>query len=253
MLFQYLLKRTKVFRGLYRTYLARQIAPYEPSTWWDDRFYVSGVSDRQTISAGKNPLSAAYHYASVELIVCRHLRNSDWDIRDRIVCDLGSGAGHWLEFYLSLGVRHCTGIDVSSNAVDFLRNQFKNHRGVSIKHGRLRDVLSELEATFDLINAIGVMFHLVDDEEWEETIHHVGKSLLPGGLFVAGGHFGLFDRVNVQFDQDGAVNKRLRSRRRWKRALAAEGFGRVKVYGNRAYLWINDSLPENNVLVARKT
>jgi hypothetical protein len=109
-----------------------------------------------------------------------------------------------------------------------------------------------LNDEYDIANAVGVMFHIVDDSEWQNTISAIANVLKKGGLLVAGGHFGLLDGLNVQIDKDGGINKRLRSKRRWVRALKEAGFRSIKVYRNNVYLWINDSLPENNILVATK-
>lgn len=249
---QFLRKRAKIWRGIKRTFFHRDGRPYEARTWWDDEFFTKGLSDRQTLSADKSAVSAAYHYASVELLILRHLRNHRIDLGGFHCCDLGSGSGHWIQFYLSLGVARCHGIDISEKSVAFLREQYAAEERVRIHHGRLLDALPAAGGPFDLINAIGVMFHLVDDAEWEQTVLEMGRHTRPGGLLVAGGHFGWLDGVNVQFDEQQRVNKRLRSARRWRRALQDAGFADVTIHRNRSYLFIRDSLPENNVLVARK-
>ena len=118
--------------------------------------------------------------------------------------------------------------------------------------GKASEILDKLDKHYDLVNAIGVMFHIVEDVEWVNTIKVIGKSLRKGGLFVVGGHFGILDNVNVQIDHNSQINKRLRSRRHWRDTLKKAGFSRVDVYTNNAYLWIDDILPENNVLIATK-
>ena len=249
---QFLRKRAKIWRGIRRTFLQRTDRPYQADSWWDAEFFTRGLSDRQTIAPDKNPLSAAYHYASVELLILRHLRNGRADLAGARCCDLGSGSGHWIDFYLGLGAAQCAGIDISEKAAAFLRQKYAGDNRVTIHHGRLLDRLPQAGGPFDLVNAIGVMFHLVDDTEWERTLHEVGRSVRPGGWFVAGGQFGWLDGVNVQFDDQHRVNKRLHSARRWRRVLRAAGFDPVTVHRNRAYLFIRDSLPENHVLMARK-
>jgi hypothetical protein len=226
---------------------------YEPGTWWDNKFFTKGLSDRQTIAADKNLLTAKYHYASVELLILRYLQNKGRDLTLSTICDLGSGSGHWIDFYLSLGASHCLGIDVSRKSVDFLRAKYRECQEVTIEHGRIHEVLASTDLKFDLVHAVGLMFHLVDDEEWEETVRQVGRVLLAGGLFVVGGHFGLLDGLNVQFDSENTVNKRLRSASHWKRSLQQAGFVRTRIYRNSAYLYIRDSLPENNVLITEKS
>src|SRR5688500_17954394 len=98
MLKQYLTKCTKILRGVYRTHLRGDQRGYAATTWWDDRFFTKGVSDRQTIAADKSVVTAAYHYASVELLILRHLCQADFSVQGKTVCDLGSGSGHWIDF-----------------------------------------------------------------------------------------------------------------------------------------------------------
>jgi SAM-dependent methyltransferase len=249
----FLRKRMKILLGAYSTYIRGNRRPYEPDTWWDNKFFTQGLSDRQTIGPDKNLLSAKYHYDSVELLILRYLRNNGRNLTSSTICDLGSGSGHWIDFYLSLGASHCLGIDVSKNSVDFLRSKYREGQGVTIEHGRIHEVLARTELKCDLVNAVGVMFHLVDDEEWEETVRQVGRVLRAGGIFVVGGHFGLLDGLNVELDSEGAVIKRLRSASHWKRSLKQAGFARARIYRNSAYRYIRDSLPENNVLIAEKS
>ena len=249
---QFLRKRARILRGIYRTYMRGDCKSYEPGTWWDNTFFTKGLSDRHTMGPDTNPLAAAYHYASVELLIARDLRNTGRDLTSCTICDLGSGSGHWIDFYLSLGASHCLGIDVSRKSVDFLRAKYKEREEVTIEHGRIHEVLALADSQYDLVNAIGIMFHVVDDEEWEETIRQVGRVLRAGGLFVVGGHFGLLDGVNVELSES-AVFKRLRSASHWKRSLKQAGFGRTRIYRNAAYRYIRAWMPENNVLITEKS
>lgn len=252
MLRQFLRKRARILRAVARKYLRAHIKPYEARTWWDTEFFTKGVSDPQTISPQKNVLVARYHYASIELLILRHLRNTGYSLRSATVCDLGSGAGHWIDFYRSIGAARCVGIDISRKCVELLNRRYAGNNDVTIYHGRMSEVLPTLSGEFALVNAIGVMFHLVDDDEWEQTIRQVANILRPGGLFVVSGHFGWFDNLNVQIEAEGIVVKRLRSKFHWSRALVDAGFGGITIYRNYAYLFINGPLPENNILIARK-
>lgn len=236
MLKQYMRKRRKILHGWRRG----DGVPYDAG-WWDREFY-QGVSDRQTISNAMPERWAAYHYASIELLLLRHLRLPVGD-----VCDLGSGAGHWLHFYRMLGAESLVGIDLSDKAVAHLR---ETCRDATILHGGIADHLAG--RSFDTINAIGVMFHLVDDDQWGQAVAAIGAALKPGGQAFIGGHFGWLDGVNVQFNADGSVNKRLRSLRHWRRALRDAGIRDVRLVRNHAYLRAGISLPESNLLVARK-
>ncbi len=235
------------------TYVRRRSAKkYNDREWWDKNYYIGEISDSHTISPGKSDLSTRHHYSSVELMILRHLYNSGTDLSGSRVLDIGSGAGHWIEFYKSLGAKTITGLDVSRSCVNFLESRFKADENITIHHGKASEILEKLSGEFDLINAIGVMFHIVDDSDWARTVKLIGQSLRQNGLFVASGHFGLLDGLNAQIDEHGKFNKRLRSYRNWKRCLEKSEFSRVYFYKNSANAKIDDYQPENNVLIASK-
>lgn len=252
MIKQILWKRLKILRGLLKTYLGHDVAPYDPNAWWDKSFYTKGISDRQTISVNRNIISAKYHYASVELIILRHFFNKNINVQGCSVFDIGSGAGHWIDFYKSIGVKRCVGIDISARSVEFLRKKYAKDNEVEIYHGLFWDFFEGNNETYNIINAIGVMFHVVDDAEWSKGLEAIANSLREGGHLVVGGHFGLINNVNVQFDANNLANKRLHSRMHWKKTLKSLGFQGIDIYYNRAYLYIKDTLPENNILIASK-
>lgn len=43
---------------------------------------------------------------------------------------------------------------------------------------------------FDVVNAIGVIFHIVDDAKWENAIKNLFSLLKPEGILIVGGDFG---------------------------------------------------------------
>ena len=252
MIKQFIRKRGKIAFGLLNTHIRRIGSDYDPGVWWDAAFYTAGVSDQGTIAPQKDLYATKYHYASVEMMILRHLRSSQFLVDQSRILDIGSGSGHWIDFYSSLGAREVVGMDVSTTSCAHLKDKYSTHATVAIRHGKAADVIPGIDGEFDVVNAIGVMFHVVDNREWEQTIHAASAALRKGGIFIIGGHFGYLDGLNVQIDRDGAINKRLRSRWHWKRCLRKAGFREFRLYTNQAYLWIQDSLPENNILIATK-
>ena len=160
MIKQYFIKQKKIAKGFFFTYLKTKGQNYNDREWWDKFFYTRGISDRQTLSPTKNSISAKYHYCSVELLILKHFCNQGIVPKGSSVLDIGSGAGHWIDFYKSLGVVRTIGIDVSESSINHLKTKYSTD--------------------------------------------------------------------------------------------ANAGFSDVKFYKNNAYLWINDILPENNILVATK-
>ncbi len=252
MIKQFLIKQKKIAKGLYFTYLAHRGQNYDEEIFWDTSFYTSGISDRQTISPQKSPISTKYHYASVELLILRTLYNRGIDLNNSVVLDIGSGSGHWIDFYKSLGVKQIIGMDVSKSSIEYLKEKYKNRTDIYFYHGKAVECIDKIDTKVNIVNAIGVMFHIVDDAEWQETIKKISNQLSPNGLLIVGGHFGFINGINVQFDDKNNINKRLRSRAAWKRTLKNAGFSKVEFIKNQAYLHIDDSLPENNILIATK-
>ena len=244
MIKQYLIRKNKILLGIKNTYLNPKGNIYQPEMFWDN-FFKNGINDSKTISPIKGMFLSMYHYTSIEQIILRYLHNNS--IITSSVLDIGSGAGHWIKFYQSLGVT-TTGIDVSNIAIKYLNDTFEG----KFIQGQVPQVFSSCEEAFDIINAIGVMFHIIDDNDWKNTIVEISKRLLPNGIFITSGQFGCINGVNVQIDKNGNINKRLRSKNKWRKTLKEAGFSKVKFYKNKAYLNINDTMPENNILIATK-
>jgi SAM-dependent methyltransferase len=236
---------------------------YEPSDFFD-QFHGLGEDgvDGDTISPGYPTVDATYHYNAVENGIIAHFKRHG--IEPATVLDIGSGSGHWVQFYSSVyapGAIH--GADISAESVRKLQKRFE---GMDTIHAHHTDLLASSQwddGTFNVINAIGVMFHIVDDQKWERTVRWCADKLKPGGVFVVGGLFGPFT-ANVQFNPvrfnsaaemergttDLACNKRVRSRWKWKRTLKSCGFRQVAFRRTPIPRWIKT--PENNLLFAVK-
>jgi hypothetical protein len=140
---------------------------------------------------------------------------------------------------------------------------------VSIIRGDIADKNLRLGLKFDVINAIGVIFHIVDDVLWHQALENMRQLLSDSGVIVIGGYFGfitadtqfhLTDDFNdfktgmnpreVQKAREIYVNKRVRSLRFWRRAAASAGL-EVRCVIRTA--WCPEiATPENNILLLTK-
>ena len=85
----------------------------------------------------------------------------------------------------------------------------------------------ELGDRFDIVNAVDVLFHVVDDKRWRRAVENLGHHLAPGGLLMiveyvapisydAGLRPPDAERGEPVADEVVMVTKRPRSLRQWK-------------------------------------
>ena len=220
------------------------------------------LSDSGTISAAAGILDTRYHYNAVENLIMAHFARTG---RRTIasVLDIGSGAGHWIDFFLTVfAAPRVVGAELSAVAAGQLAERYSGDGRVEIVEADVSAAQVGIEGQFEVINAIGVMFHIVDDDLWARAVRNLAGLLAPGGVIVVSGQFG-FTTQNVQFhntDRFGSweelrgtrsevalVNKRIRSLRRWKACASEAGLRVDAVERNRTPEGV--STPENNVLV----
>jgi SAM-dependent methyltransferase len=181
------------------------------------------------------------------------------------VLDIGSGTGHWVDFYLDVYLaRAVTAVEFVPQMAEFLRAKYAGRGEVTVLAA---DIVDEPlpEGAFDIVNAIGVMFHIVDDERWRCAVARLLAALKPGGLMLVGGDFGAETR-DVQFhridrfeswrEHDASdasaelVNKRVRSLADWSELVVSLGAAIVDVARSESSPLVRT--PENDLLVLKR-
>ena len=251
-----------------------------------ESFYAATVrgepTDRMTIGSISEPESR-FHYNAVENAIIRAISHHEplpqgvlveaWRFmqqrRELRVLDIGSGTGHWIDFFRNVYcVKQAVGIEFSASMVGHLRDKYRHVPEVEIQEtdiARSGLTADDLGGTFDFISAIGVMFHIVDDERWSAALRNLARVLKPSGLLLVGGEFGTATR-NVQFHKTDVfrtwkehaateataqvrVHKRVRSLAHWQAAAASSGLEMFNLIRSDADPRI--MTPENDVLVLR--
>lgn len=253
--------------------------PYRADIFFDAAYRHSRaevLTDRDTIGPFASLLDARFHFNAVGNSIIRALTRQEplpqrgaliraWEHsrRGRKVLDIGSGSGHWIDFFLSNGIAsEATGCEIAPRSIDHLRSRFADNQSVSILDHDIVQGPPE-SAAFDYVCAIGVMFHIVEDDRWQAALENLAAAAKPGAILFIGGEFGATTR-NAQFHADDhrptrdaapddgvyRVSKRLRSMSHWQKAASLAGLevvDLVRTDSDPALI-----CPENDLLVLRR-
>lgn len=204
--------------------------PYDAQVAWNARYREAvaegGIDDMTTITRRADPRKARYHYNAVENAIL------EWALRTPLpdrpaILDVGSGAGHWVDFYRSVfDARRVVALEFAAPAAAVLRSKYARESDVSVAE---IDVSGDLELgeRFEIVNAVDVLFHVVDDGRWRRAVENLAQHLAPGGHLVIVGNV---SRVHYDtgFRAPDAergepvspdvvmVTKRIRSLHQWK-------------------------------------
>jgi SAM-dependent methyltransferase len=244
----------------------RRRTPYRPEQAWSARYAQvmgdSGLDDMATIQRGANPRLVRYHYNAVENGLLEHvLRHPLPDAPS--VLDIGVGAGHWVDFYrAAFGAGDVVGVDISAPVVEALQGRYAGTAGVTILEADITAQGAAFDRRFDVVNAVDVLFHVVDEERWLRALATIARHLSPNGRLVVTECVGLvshdagFRRPDANRGDEGGdggsphvVTKRVRSLRHWRRGALAAGLelvDTVRLRKRRSF-----STPANRLMVFR--
>jgi SAM-dependent methyltransferase len=103
------------------------------------------------------------------------------------VLDVGSGTGFYIDRWHELGVSSVTGADLTETAVERLRHRYPDDRFVRFD---VTEAGAPLEpGSFELVSAMDVLFHIVDDEGFARAFETLFSLVAPGGRLVFSDNF----------------------------------------------------------------
>lgn len=188
-----------------------------------DRYHDQHADETALIAPDWKRYESHYHYNLVENGIVDILRKHAPTVAELDVLDIGSGTGHWVDFFSEvLEARSVVGADFSSTAVDRLTARYCDRAGISIRQMDISENEPDLHGRFEIVSAIGILFHIVDDRRWARAIGNIVDYLAPNGVAIIGGDFG--DRT-----EELGVMRKVRSLDAWDRALAQAGGRRVEL------------------------
>jgi SAM-dependent methyltransferase len=97
------------------------------------------------------------------------------------VLDIGSGVGHWLQYWRAHGVASLQGCDLTETAVAELTRRFPD---VPVSQVDIGAASPPIEGSFDVISVMAVLQHIADDDRWRQALVNLGSLLADDGVGI---------------------------------------------------------------------
>ncbi|WP_396610383.1 class I SAM-dependent methyltransferase [Haloferax sp. S1W] len=147
------------------------------ANYWDTAISTGGRA--QSVGIRVLPESVNYHRkAALFQVIDRVLANQSIKVDGCEVLDAGCGTGIYSEFYIENGAS-VTGVDLSDEAIRDV--------GERLPGEYYQSSLDELpfeNDSFDLVHSFSVLYHIIVDDEWEQSLKELVRVCKPGGLLV---------------------------------------------------------------------
>jgi 2-polyprenyl-3-methyl-5-hydroxy-6-metoxy-1,4-benzoquinol methylase len=154
---------------------------FDPKDYWETRLReYPGLSGVGNTCLGRSYIQWLYKVRRA--VFLRLLTSLNPDLRTARVFDVGSGTGFYLELWKQVGVSSVTGSDLTEISVARLRSAMPGARVLRLDIGESLPS-SELER-YDIVSAFDVLFHIVEEKQYDRAIRNLCALLRPGGLLL---------------------------------------------------------------------
>jgi SAM-dependent methyltransferase len=156
---------------------------YDPAAYWGG--LVTGDGDLAHVGIpGLGPYNR--HAYRFRLRALRHAL-ADLDLRGRTVFESGFGEGFYLGYWHAAGAAAVAGVDLTPGALAGARRRFPSY------DLRLGDLTRAADltgfGTCDLVTALDVLYHIVDDDGFAAALRHLAALVAPGGRLLLSDKF----------------------------------------------------------------
>jgi SAM-dependent methyltransferase len=152
---------------------------YEPESYWQERlaknFSLSG--------AGHSGLGLEYNkwlYKAKIRALNKLLRYGWINPEDKKILDIGCGTGFYIDYWEKLGSASVAGLDITETSISRLSANYPKYKFIKAD---ITNEKLELKDGFDIITAFDVLFHIVDEDKFEQAIMNI-KSLSHEGTKI---------------------------------------------------------------------
>src|SRR5438128_4678335 len=157
--------------------------PYRPEQYWKERlgmeFSLEGVG-YLGLGRGLN----YWIYRKRLYAVRRLLRGTKLRAQGLNVAELGVGTGYWVREWKAQGAASLLGVDITEKSVEAMRSHFPEYRFEVCDLGQAGALQRSAHGeTFDLIVAMEVLLHIVNEREFQWALDNIA-SISKEGTYV---------------------------------------------------------------------
>jgi SAM-dependent methyltransferase len=163
-------------------------APPNISDYWESRLEENfGLHGTGYISLGKEYNNFLYKVR--RNVFLRKMKSVHIDFTSSDVLDIGCGTGFYVDLWNKISVRTVTGIDITNIAVRSLKSKYPGQEFYQADISNQQDIEHLNTKKYDIVSAFDVLFHIVDDNRYENAIKNIHSILKPKGIFVFSDNF----------------------------------------------------------------
>lgn len=173
----------------------------EARTYWDQRH----STEDSLRSGGNTGMSHAGNELIYALRVGRLIEVTEYESAPTAplrILDAGCGKGYFSRALASFG-HEVDGIDTSEEAIAQCRRQSDERQTFAVS--ALADWCPP--RLYDVVVCIDVLFHILDDKEWEASVRNLARLVRMGGRLVLADHGVDEDRVWARHQKTRAVSR----------------------------------------------
>jgi SAM-dependent methyltransferase len=194
---------------------------YDNNQYWNQRlereFNLAGVGH-----AGVGEAFNHWAYSVRRRVLLRTLRRHKVAVQGSRILELAFGTGYYLDLWRQQQAGYVRGFDITEIAVKAAQERFGG-AGWEFSRADIGQplALGEKAGTFDLATAFDVLFHLVEEQNWNGALDNIAAALKPGG------HAVIFDKY--QQVENAISHVRRRTLEMYRVALEKRGFEVVDI------------------------
>lgn len=154
---------------------------YDAEQFWAERYRNIDIT-----KSGHIDLPVAYNgwlYRRKKERLLQGLKRAGFNAKGSSVLEIATGTGIYVEMWKKLGVQRLAGIDISQAATDLLQTRFPEY---SFHQRDLSEpgLCSLVGKDFDLVTAVDMLYHIVDDRSFPVALNNLAEAAKPGALFA---------------------------------------------------------------------